>query len=214
MKRVYGLTGGIACGKSTVGRVFAANGAALIDADQIARDVVALGTPGLAAVLQHFGPECALDDGTLNRERVGEIVFADAEERAALNRILHPLIAQESVRRIAEAMADEPAPIFYEAALLVESGAYRQYAGLIVVACDPEIQLRRIMERDELTREEAARRVSAQLPVADKVRVATHVIWNNGSLDDLEREALSTLACLRSAGVDPAADDRSLPPVE
>lgn len=185
MKRVYGLTGGIASGKSTAARLLRERGAITIDADQIARDVVALGSPGLQAVVDAFGESVLHPDGTLHREALGAVVFASEAERTKLNQILHPLIAQESAVRIGEAFQLDGNPIFYEAALLVENDGYQHFAGLVVVACDRNIQIDRIMQRDELTRTQAEQRLAAQLPLADKVAAADHVVWNNGSLADL-----------------------------
>lgn len=184
MARVIGLTGGIASGKSTVADMLRALGAHIIDADQLARRVVEPGTPALAELVARFGADILQPDGTLDRKRLGDIVFADPEARQALNRITHPRIAaasQEAIARLAAAGVD---PIVYEAALIVENQLYTWMQGLIVVSVPPEVQLARLMARDGLTEDAARARLAAQLPLADKVAVADHVIDNSGSLDD------------------------------
>lgn len=190
-KRVVGLTGGIASGKSTVARMLVELGAALIDADQLARDIVRPATPGLARLVEAFGNEILREDGTLDRKKLGEIVFADGDAREKLNAITHPLIAQAGAERIA-ALQDSDAPyIVYEAALLVENGAHELFSGLIVVACTPETQLARIIARDDLTEEEAKARIVSQLPLEKKVEVADYVIENDGDLETTRAQVLA-----------------------
>lgn len=189
MKKVLGLTGGIACGKSTVADLFREHGVEIVDADRVARDVVAKGTPGLAAIVDAFGEEMLLPDGTLDRRRLGGVVFADAEKRKQLEAITHPLIAQEGMRRIAELQTSDAPYLLYEAALLVEGGSHENFPGLVVVTADPEIQLARLMERDGSTEEEARARIESQLPLARKEALADVVIRNDGHLQHL-REAV------------------------
>jgi dephospho-CoA kinase len=179
---VVGLTGGIASGKSTVGRLFREFGVPVVDADAIAREVVAKGTPGLAEVLRAFGPEILDEDGALDRKKLGRIVFADPKKRKVLESITHPRIAARSMEELAAlAQRGEPYGI-YEAALLVENGVHRRLAALIVVAASEDAQVRRIRERDGLSEEEARARIAAQLPLADKIAAADHVIWNDSDL--------------------------------
>lgn len=183
---VVGLTGGIASGKSAVARLLAARGIPVVDADQVARDVVAPGTEGLAEVVAAFGAEVLGADGALDRKRLGARVFGDAEARARLGAITHPRIAAESARRLA-ALAGTGAPYaVYEAALLVENGAYRMFP-LLVAVCAPEpARIARVRARDGLDEGEARARLGAQAPDADKRAVADFVVENDGSLAELE----------------------------
>jgi dephospho-CoA kinase len=186
--RVYGLTGGIASGKSTVARLLGERGAAVIDADELAREVVAPGQPAYREIVETFGPEVLCPDGTLDRKALGARVFADPELRRRLNAITHPRIAALSAERLA-ALAARGVPIaFYEAALLVENRIHEGLAGLVVVACDEATQLARVMARDGLDEAAARARIAAQLPLAAKVAVADHVIDNSGDLSATARE--------------------------
>lgn len=184
MKPVVGLTGGIACGKTTVAHMFAELGIPIIDADDLAREVVEPGTPGLARIVETFGEEVLDGQGRLDRKRVADIVFDDEEARKQLNAILHPLIGAAGAQQIA-ALQDHPAPyILYEAALLVETGSYQAFSRLIVVSASSQAQRRRLRERDGLTDEEADARIAAQWPLVDKVAVADHVVVNDGDRSD------------------------------
>jgi dephospho-CoA kinase len=185
---VIGLTGGIASGKSTVAAMLVARGAAVVDADQLARQVVEPGQPALAELVARFGAAILTPDGRLDRKRLGAIAFADPVARADLGRITHPRIAAASAAAIAT-WADAGANVvFYEAALLVENRAYGHLAGLIVVAAPPEVQYTRLVERDRMTPDDARARIAAQAPLADKLAAATWVIENAGDLTALERE--------------------------
>jgi dephospho-CoA kinase len=200
--RVVGLTGGIASGKSTVARAFAALGAEVIDADQVARDVVAPGQPALDDIVRAFGREVLLPDGTLDRKRVAARVFADAEARRALNAITHPRIAAETARRIAEAAARGARLVVYEASLLVENGLHRGFEALVVVSLPPEDQVRRAVERDGMTADEARARLAAQLPLAEKVAAADYVIDNAGGPDETRRQVEAVWRDLLAGGPD------------
>jgi dephospho-CoA kinase len=185
---VIGLTGGIASGKTTVATLLASRGAAVVDADVLARQVVEPGQPGLAELVARFGAAILAPDGRLDRKRLGAIAFADPAARADLGRITHPRIAAASAAAIAT-WADAGANVvFYEAALLVENHAYTHLAGLIVVAAPPEVQYARLVERDRLSPEDARARIAAQAPLADKLAAATWVIENTGDLAALEGE--------------------------
>jgi len=186
---LFGLTGGVASGKSSVAARFRARGLDIIDADRLAREVVEPGSEGLAEVVRHFGESVLNDDGSLSRERLGRLVFADAELRSRLNRLLHPRIRARA-RQLARALEQRGVTLAcYEAALLVESGLAEQYRPLVVVAAPAELQLSRMMARDGLTREQARHRIAAQLPLPDKVALADHVIANTGSLQQLQDRA-------------------------
>jgi dephospho-CoA kinase len=182
--RVVGLTGGIATGKSTAARVLVELGARVIDADAIAREIVAPGQPALAEIVQTFGREMLLPDGTLDRKRMGAVVFADADKRRALNAITHPRIAMETQARLGR-LRDEGAPVaVYEAALLVENGVHRGLEGLIVTTCDEATQLRRLIDRDGFAEAEARARIAAQASPAEKLAAATWVVDTSGPLAD------------------------------
>lgn len=191
--RIIGLTGGIACGKSAVERILADCGATVIDADQLARAVVAPGTDGLREVIAAFGPALLLADGSLDRAALGASVFADADARARLGAILHPRIAEASQKAISDAIGGGAALVVYSAALLVEGGTHRGFDGLLVVTCTPETQRRRLVARDRLSDAEVEQRLAAQLPLAVKEAAATWLLRNDGSLDDL-RAATCALA--------------------
>lgn len=181
---IVGLTGGIASGKSTVARRLGEHGVPVIDADQIARRVVQPGAPALDDIVEAFGQHILREDGSLNRPALGELVFRDKRARATLDAITHPRIAQQMAAQAQALRAQGHAWIVYDAALIVENGMHAWLDALIVVAVTRQTQLARLVERDQLTPEEAARRVDAQLPLADKVAVADYVIDNNGSLAD------------------------------
>ncbi len=184
MKRV-GLTGGIATGKSTVARMVQARGVPVVDADQAARAVVAPGQPALQALVEAFGPDILDEGGHLDRARMRARIASDPHARATVERILHPAIRRWIADRLAAHAAEGAEIAVVEAALLVETGSYRDYDALIVVSCDPETQVRRVMARDGVSRAEAEALIATQLPMADKEAVATFVIRNDGDLDDL-----------------------------
>jgi len=189
--RVYGLTGGIASGKTTVAKMFAALGVPIVDADQVARDVVEPGRPAYDDIVKTFG-EGVLVGGRagapIDRKALGAIVFGDDDKRRRLNAITHPRIAAESQARLAGFAAAGHAVALYEAALLVENGIHRALAGLVVVAVDEETQVARTCARDGVTPEEARARIRAQAPLADKVAAATWVIDSRGTLDDVRAQ--------------------------
>lgn len=185
MKHVIGLTGGIASGKSTVGRIFTSFGVTVIDADLLAREVVAPGTPGLKALLAEFGAEYQAADGGLDRKKLGNLVFSDVRALPRLNDITHPLVAKLAAERIQVALDTATPYVIYEAALLVETGNYKTLSKLVVVAAHPELQMERVMKRNQLTESEARDRLAAQYPLEKKLAVADYVIHN-----DNDREAL------------------------
>ena len=177
---LFGLTGGIASGKSTVARRFAERGMRVIDADQVARDVVEPGTDGLNAVVEAFGREILSEDGTLDRAKLRGVVFTDADARLRLNGILHPRIGAETQRRAA-GLAEEGIPVAcYEAALLVENGLADAFRPLVVVSLAADIQRKRLADRDGVALDKADAIIAAQMPLAAKVAVADHVIDNSG----------------------------------
>lgn len=193
--RIVGLTGGIASGKSTVARMLREEGAEVIDADAIAREVVEPGTPALARIAARW-PE-AIRDGALDRQALGAIVFARPEERAALEAIVHPAIQAEVERRLAALAAAGEEVAVYEAALLVETGLDETMDALVVVALPEEEQVRRLSARDGLSPEAARARVAAQAPLEEKLRNADYVIENSGDLAALRRRVGEVWQALR-----------------
>lgn len=200
---LFGLTGGVASGKSTVAARFRELGLEVIDADRVAREVVAPGTQGLAEVVAAFGDEVLAEDGSLDRRKLREIVFDDARARARLNAILHPLIAAETRRRAAELVERGVDLACYEAALLVENGLADAFRPLVVVSLPMALQRRRLAERDGVSLAQADKIIAAQMPLADKVKLADHVIDNAGDREALLARTDEVLASIR-ATVDPS----------
>ncbi len=184
-----GLTGSIAVGKSFVVGVLAELGCHVLDADQTAREVVAPGTPGLKALIEGFGDEILREDGTLNRIRLGAIVFADEARRLALNSILHPFIIAAQDDQIREWEPQTPNGIaVVDAALMIESGGYLRFDKLIVVHCRPEIQLERLVSRNVLLPEEAQRRIAAQMSQDEKMKHADFLIDTSGGFESVREQ--------------------------
>jgi dephospho-CoA kinase len=196
--RLVGLTGGIGTGKSTVAGLFAARGVPVMDADVLARDVVAPGQPATAEIAAAW-PDAVAADGRVDRKRLGAIVFSDPAARARLEAITHPRIQELSRARAAALAAAGHKFALYEASLLVESGRWRDLDGLIVVTASPATQVARVVRRDGVSEDQARARLRAQLPQEDKVRVATHVIDNDGDLAATEAQVDRVLAALRAA---------------
>ena len=188
--RIFGLTGGIASGKSTVARMFADLGAAVVDADLLARQVVEPGQPALRQIAETFGEHMLDEEGKLRRKRLGALVFGDADARAALNAIVHPRIAAAGQAAIAAHVAAGHHIVLYEAALIVENKLSSWMAGLIVVSVPEALQRTRLMERDELDQAEADARLSSQAPLAEKLAAADYVIDNSHSAEDTRRQVV------------------------
>jgi dephospho-CoA kinase len=200
---LFGLTGGIASGKSAVGRRLAARGVPVLDADVLAREVVEKGTEGLAAVVAAFGPSVLGDDGALARKKVAALVFADPARRKELERILHPRISALTMTRAAALFAAGETLVCYEAALLVENGLANAFRPLVVVAAPEAVQLARAAARDGAEEAEVRARIRAQMPLEAKVAVADFVVQNDGTLEDLEARTDEVLAALcERLGVD------------
>lgn len=192
-----GLTGGIACGKSAVAQILSALGFPVVDADVIAREVVAPGSPALDAIIQTFGHQILDPHGHLDRSALGEIVFHNADLRRTLEGIVHPAIAQASAVAILEACNLGADLVFYEAALLVETGRYRDFPSLIVVNAPEALQRQRLMNRDGLSESEAQARMDSQWPLEKKLALADHVIINDDSLETLRARTLAVVDKLR-----------------
>ncbi len=185
-----GLTGGIACGRSMVGGIFSRLGACVIDMDHVAHALLAPSGAAVADVIEAFGEPHRDALGGIDRKRLGALVFHDAAARARLEAILHPRILAESERRIAAFAREKGRGVaISDAALLVETGGWRRYDRLVVVACHPELQLQRLMARDGLAEAEARARIAAQAPLREKTRLADYVIDTSGTLADTERKA-------------------------
>jgi len=179
-----GLTGSIAVGKSYVCEVFRELGCHVLDADKTARDVVRLGTPGLAKIVQEFGNEILTASGELDRQKMASIVFADEEKRLLLNSILHPLVFDAQNSWLAECERENPNGIaVVDAALMIESGGYRRFEKLIVVWCEPDIQLQRLKTRDGLSDIEAAKRIRSQMSQEEKKQYADLLIDTSGGFE-------------------------------
>jgi dephospho-CoA kinase len=193
--KVLGLTGGIGSGKSTVARMIADLGVPVLDADQLAREVVAPGLPAHAAIAAAW-PDVIGGAGALDRKRLGAIVFADPVARKRLEAIIHPHIGALAERHLAALARKGHAVAVYEASLLVETGRQKDFDGLIVVTASPETQIRRVLARGGLTEGEAEARIGAQLPLLAKVRVATHLIDNDGDLETTRAQVAQLVSSL------------------
>ncbi|MET7902234.1 dephospho-CoA kinase [Streptomyces sp. NPDC005355] len=189
-----GLTGGIGAGKSEVSRILSSYGAVLIDSDRIAREVVEPGTPGLAAVVAEFGPEILSADGSLDRPRLGGIVFNDPERLRALNAIVHPLVRDRSAELQAGAGPD--AVVVHDVPLLVENGLASLYDMVMVVDAAPETQLDRLVRLRGMAEDEARARMAAQATRAERLAVADVVIDNDGPIEALEPQVRKVWADL------------------
>jgi dephospho-CoA kinase len=205
--RVIGLTGGIGTGKSTVSRMLEEFGATLIDSDQIVRELQAPGAPLLAEIAAALGPEVIQRDGSLDRARVGELVFRDAAARQRLNAVVHPAVGLETARRLAAAREAGAELVVLDIPLLFEtrlhgtaSRANLGVQAVVVVYAPRELQIRRQLERNDYGREEALRRVEAQLPIEEKRALADHVIDNSGSLEETRRQVRALYEILVEPG--------------
>jgi dephospho-CoA kinase len=181
-----GLTGGIGAGKSEVSRRLAAQGAVVIDADAIAREVVAPGTPGLEQVVAAFGPHLLSADGALDRERLGEVVFADPAKLAQLNGIVHPLVGTRMTEL--ETTADADAIVVHDVPLIAENGLAPAYDVVVVVDTPPALQLDRLVKLRGMGEEQAKARMAAQATREQRLAIADFVIDNSGTLGELDRQ--------------------------
>jgi dephospho-CoA kinase len=180
-----GLTGGIGSGKSAVSALLAERGAVVIDADLVAREVVEPGTPALARLIEEFGPQVLQPDGSLDRAALADLVFADDGARARLNAIVHPVIGERTAELLDQARAAGARVVVHDVPLLVENGLAPMYDAVVVVAASPQTQLARLTGPRGMDREQARQRIAAQAPLEDKLAVATHVVRNDGPLEEL-----------------------------
>jgi len=186
---LVGLTGGVACGKSSVARLFQDCGAILIDADVLARTVVERGKPALKALSHAFGKKALQPDGALNRPVLAKIVFASPAKLKKLNAIVHPRVAREQTKMTRAIEAQEPqAVVIYDAPVLIEAGAHKRMDKMIVVSADEKTQIKRLHNRNHLSRTEALRRIKIQLPLAKKIKLADYVIDGTLSYEQTKHE--------------------------
>ncbi len=193
-----GLTGSIAVGKTFVCSVFRELGCHVLDADLVARDVVEPGTLGLKRIVEEFGKDILDRAGGLDRAEMARIVFADEEKRLLLNSIIHPLVFEFQDNWLAEREAEDPDGIaIVDAALMIESGGYKRYDQLIVVWCEPEIQLQRLKDRNRLPEPEARKRIASQMPQSEKKRYANYLIDTSNGFEDTRRQVVEVFEKLK-----------------
>ena len=208
-----GLTGSIGVGKSFVSSVLAELGCRVLDADATAREVVKRNSPALQDLVAKFGAEILKSDGTLDRAALAAVVFADPTKRANLNSILHPYIIAEQDQQLREWETVDPNGIaVVDAALMIESGGYRRFDKLIVVHCDSDVQLQRVMARDKLSRDEAMQRIAAQMSQDEKKTFADYLIDTTDGFEAARKRTKEVYGELRATAEDvngkPAADER------
>jgi dephospho-CoA kinase len=193
-----GLTGSIAVGKTYVCEILRELGAFVLDADQTAREVVAPETRGWQLIVDNFGEDVLQSDNTINRAKLGAIVFADESKRELLNSIVHPLIIEAQNEWLNSMENESPGGIaVIDAALMIESGGYRRFDKLIVVWCKPEAQIERLMKRSGLSREEALQRIGAQMPQEEKKRFADFLIDTTAGFEAARRQTIEVFGQLR-----------------
>lgn len=185
---IIGLTGSIASGKSTVATILKQYGLPIVDADEVARKVVEKGEPTLKKIVEVFGEEILTENGEMDRKKVGAIVFHDEEKRKLLNSIIHPAIRAEMLRQRDEHIQNGEKAVVMDIPLLFESKLQHFVEKILVVTVDEDVQLKRLMERNNFTEEEAKARISSQIPLTEKVKQADAVIFNNGTIEETKRQ--------------------------
>ncbi|KAJ2924636.1 hypothetical protein H1R20_g12469, partial [Candolleomyces eurysporus] len=204
---VVGLTGGIATGKSTVSTLLKSRGIPIVDADIIARQVVEPGTPALAKIEAHFGLQVIQADGSLDRKQLGSIIFNDAAQRAKLNAIVHPAVRKAMGWEVVRHWFKGEKICVMDVPLLIEGPLHKMVGKVVVVYCSEEIQLQRLIQRDNSTREDALSRLRSQMPIADKVAYADVVLDNSGGWMDLAHKlAVSSIRNRLSGSAPPLAN--------
>jgi dephospho-CoA kinase len=191
---IIGLTGSIATGKSTVSRMLTQKGFPIVDADEIARLVVEPGSPVLTSIMETFGKEVLLPDGSLNREKLGSLIFNDKDKREKLNSIMHPAVRKEMIRQKEEWLEKGANTVIMDIPLLFESRLQSYVDKIIVVSATPQIQRDRLMARNGYTADEAEARINSQLSIAEKEKGADAVIDNNGTIEETEEQLNELLA--------------------
>ncbi|GAJ99358.1 dephospho-CoA kinase [Geomicrobium sp. JCM 19055] len=190
---IIGLTGGIASGKSLVADLLKQEGLPVIDADQIAKEIVEPHEEAYRDILFHFGREVFHEDGTLHRKALGKVIFNDPKQRETLNNIMHPRIRERSKLKQQQYENEGYTTIVYDIPLLIEGGKMDQYDQVLLVYVDEDVQLQRLMERDQSTEEEAKSRMNSQMPLREKRQYADEIINNNGSIEETTRQVRKTL---------------------
>lgn len=195
---VAGLTGGIGTGKSTVASFLESFGAVILDADRIAREVAEKGSPVCRSIREHFGSEVFHEDGTIDRERLGSIIFGDPEKKELLNSLVHPAVFEVMAKRLGElqARADDTV-VICDVPLLIETGMHRDFSEVILAYVPEEIQIERLMSRDRISREEALKKVRSQMPIEEKKKYATIAIDNSGSIEETSERTLEVYKYLK-----------------
>ncbi|KAF7330999.1 hypothetical protein MVEN_02440100 [Mycena venus] len=198
---VVGLTGGIATGKSSVSKLLKEKQIPVVDADILARQVVEPGTPALAKIVSFFGPEILQSDGTLDRKKLGSVIFNDETKRRKLNSIVHPAVRRAMLWGVVMHWLRGSKYCILDVPLLIEGPMWKLVGTVVVVYCPADVQLERLMKRDNSSREDASSRLNSQLPIEEKVQYADRVIDNSGSLADLDAHVNSVIQSLdRDAG--------------
>ncbi len=195
--KVFGLTGGIGTGKSTVSRMFMDEGLPVVDADRISREITAPGRPGYEAVVRAFGREILLPDGRIDRGKLGGIVFSDPAKRAILEAATHPEIARGIASELYRLESEGHKAAIVEAALIHETGRRARFEAVIAVRCSREQQVRRLAERDGLSEGEVLQRIAAQMDTNEKARASKHVIDNSGDLAATRAQVRALAAVMR-----------------
>ncbi|WP_139892805.1 dephospho-CoA kinase [Bacillus sp. D386] len=193
MGKIFGVTGGIASGKSSVSKWLISKGYPVIDADIAARKVVEPGMPALEEIKNVFGQDICLPDGTLDRKKLGSIVFSNSEKRQMLNGIVHPAVRKWMMEETEKALHQEKELVFMDIPLLFESNLTHMVEGIILVYVKPEVQLKRLMARDHFTEEEALARIRAQMPIDDKKKLADYIVDNNGEFFETEEQLIDLI---------------------
>jgi dephospho-CoA kinase len=210
---IVGLTGGVASGKTAVSQVLKEEGAYIIDADQIARELVQSHKPAWNELIRAFGQEILQEDGSIHRKKLADKVFADPKQRKLLNQILHPRIKEEMDRRAKKIGEKDPkAIVVIDAPLIVELGDHREMDKLIVVTTTQTQQIERMKDRDGTSPKEALRIVSSQMPMEEKSKFADYVIQNEGSLEETKKRAKEIFKDLKRVALHTKKDTKRLVP--
>lgn len=195
MTLVIGLTGGIASGKSTVANMLIDKGITVIDADIIAKQAVEKGMPAYRQIIDEFGEDTLLENGDIDRRKLGALVFTNEQKRLALNSIVHPAVREEMLKRRDESIANQETFVVLDIPLLFESKLESLVDKIIVVSVTKELQLERLIKRNQLTEEEALSRIRSQMPLEEKVSRADNVIDNSGTLEETKQQLEEILSC-------------------